>query len=295
MLRDALGEAEPDEVTPIAGGLVNTVYRVTAGRDTYALRISAAGRETFDAERTLLERLAASLPTPAVRFADGSGTRCRHLYTVYRWIDGIPLNQCRRETPDALASLAEPLGRTLARVAGTSPSGLPSRSIARQVAGAVAQLRAGPARDHLGGPLADTVRGLLEAGRPRLIALDHGDPGLVHGDFGGRNVLVRAEGDDWVIAGLLDWECARAGAPLWDVGSLFRYSHRYPAEFRDRFAAGYRAEGGPLPHDWWLLARLLDSSRLVAILSEPRDLADVVAECRALIDAVVCDFRATPA
>jgi Ser/Thr protein kinase RdoA (MazF antagonist) len=116
--------------------------------------------------------------------------------------------------------------------------------------------------------------------------------GLVHGDCNGRNVLVGGTGAEsrW-IAGILDWESAFLGGRLWDIGSLFRYSRRYRPDFRDRFVQGYESMGVGLPRDWWLLARLLDSTRLVAILDEDRSLPMVFAECRTLIRELVADTR----
>ena len=42
---------------------------------------------------------------------------------------------------------------------------------------------------------------------------------LVHGDFNNRNTLVNRIGNRWVVSGILDWECAFAGSPLWDAPS----------------------------------------------------------------------------
>jgi hypothetical protein len=84
---------------------------------------------------------------------------------------------------------------------------------------------------------------------PTLIAKDD-EPVLVHGDLGGRPRGRRTGAVD--IAGVLDWESAGSGAPLWHVGSLFRYSRRYAPAFRDRFVRGYRSTGSrpcPAPPD----------------------------------------------
>lgn len=137
--------------------------------------------------------------------------------------------------------------------------------------------------------MADDLHELLRSSRERLIEADR-SRGLVHGDFGGRNLLVqRRRGRLWHVAGLLDWETAMVGAPLWDVGSLFRYGHRYSAEFRESFARGYRGAGADLPVDWALAARLLDATRLVAILQEQQDLPAVFAECRSLLESLLRD------
>ncbi len=45
---------------------------------------------------------------------------------------------------------------------------------------------------------------------------------LVHGDFGGRNLIVRQVAGRWVAAAVLDWEFALSGSPLADVGHFLR-------------------------------------------------------------------------
>ena len=293
MLAPLLRGAAVREIAPVEGGLTNTTVRVTAEDGEYALRVYAAGRAAFDRETRLLPRLAGALPVPDVLLAD-DGAAGGHPCLVYRWIDGITLNECRlQEPPGALATLAEPLGRLLARVAGFPADGhdlpLEEIRISARLADADAQLRAGLARSRLGGPLADGLRERLAAGARGLEALD-GGPGLVHGDFGGRNVLVRAaDNGGWEVSGVLDWESAATGAGLWDVGHLFRYPRRYSPAFRAAFARGYRAAGGTLPRGWWRLARLLDTTRLVATLDEARELPGVFAACREMIASVVRD------
>jgi aminoglycoside phosphotransferase (APT) family kinase protein len=300
MLAPLLAGDEPGEVARVGGGLINTVYRVAPARGgaAYALRVYAHPA-AFELEHRLLPRLT-TLPVPAVLLADASGEHCPHPYLVYRWLDGVVLNACRRHAaPEAFGTVAEPLGRLLARLArvtfpgdlaGEEPAapGRPAR-IADRLARARERLRGGPARARLGDALADRLGDRLTRGAPRLEALGAalGEGGLAHGDLGGRNVIVRdGGGGRWEAAGVIDWEMASAGSPLWDLGSLFRYAERYPPAFRERFARGYRAEGGALPDDWWETARLLDATRLVAILSEARELPAVFAECRALVEAV---------
>jgi hypothetical protein len=157
------------------------------------------------------------------------------------------------------------------------------------LAGADGALRAGLARDRLGPALADALRRRLADAAPRLVALDR-PAALVHGDFGGRNVIVRdVGGGRWAPVGVLDWETAAVGSRLWDVGSLFRYPRRYGPAFRAAFADGYRSAGGSLPADWWAAARLLDATRLVALLAAPRELPTVFADCRDLIATLVAE------
>src|SRR6185295_17806833 len=158
------------------------------------------------------------------------------------------------------------------------------------LAQARAQLAGGRARDRMGGPLADAVRRALDEAADRLA---WGAPCLGHGDLCGRNILVtRAGGERWRIAGVIDWEAAAASSPLVDIGSLFRYTQRYDAEFRGAFERGYREADGTLPDHWWLTARLLDATGLVDILDEDRELPGVFADCRMLLAKLVADVTA---
>jgi len=104
-----------------------------------------------------------------------------------------------------------------------------------------------------------------------------------------------ADGHPWLayrwIDGITLNECRRRFA----APALFRYPERYSAEFRAAFARGCRAAGGTLPRDWWRLARLLDTTRLVATLDEPRELPAVFAECRELVASVVQGWDCAPA
>jgi Ser/Thr protein kinase RdoA (MazF antagonist) len=230
---------------------------------------------------------------PRCCFPIRAGESCAHPFVVYRWIEGLTLNDfCRRAAPGEMDGLAEPLGTLAARVAGVRAdeiSGLELDvvDIAAELDLAERQLRSGPARVRLGETLADGLRARLTAAGPQLLALD-GSRGLLHGDFGGRNVLVRAgKAGAWEISGLLDWETAARGAALWDVGSLFRYPRRYSPAFRDAYARGYRAAGGDLGSGWWWTARLLDATRLVRILGQERELPNVFAECRDVIASML--------
>ncbi|HEX2092063.1 MAG TPA: aminoglycoside phosphotransferase family protein [Longimicrobiaceae bacterium] len=304
MVAPVLGGAAIREVARVDGGLVNAVYRVTpdTGDVVLALRVAAPGAAGLEAERRLLARLAPVLPVPEVLWADVTGECCGHPYLVYRWIEGVTLNACRRSAPPAeFLSLAEPLGGLLARVAGVrDPEGIPGEGIPRggvglreagaEIVRARSSLRTGAARARLGEAIADRFEALLDRYEGVLCSLD-ATRGLVHGDLGGRNVLVAPAGHGaWRVSGLLDWESATVGGALWDVGSLFRYSRRYAPTFLAQFARGYRAAGGELPGDWWLIARLLDATRVVSILDEPRPLPGVFAECRELIDALLVDY-----
>jgi aminoglycoside phosphotransferase (APT) family kinase protein len=286
----------------VEGGLVNTLFQITLadGGVTLCLRIFAAGRHSWETERSILAHVSSSLPVPDVLLADCGGPSFSHPHLVYRWIPGITIDDCRRQMPSAaFLSLARPLGRLLAKVSGFSFAGdlngepddvdNGSSPIEKMLQQNAEMLRRGLARSRLGGALADAMWRRLEANADRLCALDQSTC-LVHGDLGGRNILVApGDGDNWHVSGLIDWEASFSGSALWDVGRLFRYGRRYSEPFREQFELSYRDAGGYLPEDWLQTARLLDSTRLVGILNEDRELPTVFAECRELIEAVVAE------
>jgi aminoglycoside phosphotransferase (APT) family kinase protein len=268
----------------VDGGLTNTIHKVAleAG-GILAVKHYAGGKEAFEAELVTLTLLHGSLPVPDVVHADAE-----HQVIVYRWIDGITLNDCRKAEPGAMASLAEPLGRLLAWLARTDAT--EPFELAAILDRAYRQLIDGRARQRLGAPLADALHKAIEAAEPQLA---WGTVCLVHGDLGGRNVLVqRAAADRWRIAGVIDWEATSTGSPLLDIGSLFRYASRFDADFRAAFERGYREADGTLPDGWLLTARLLDATWLIDTLDEPREFPGVYADCRMLLAQLAKDCGA---
>ena len=206
---------------------------------------------------------------------------------VYRWIEGITFNECRKAEPGAFASLAEPLGRLLAWLARTDAT--EPYELTPILERAYRPLVDGRARQRLGAPLADALRQAIDAAEPQLA---WGNVCLVHGDLGGRNLLVQRADERWRIAGVIDWEATTTGSPLLDIGSLFRYADRYDAEFRADFERGYREADGTLPDDWLRTARLLDATWLVDTLDEPREFPGVYADCRMLLAKLAKDTGA---
>ena len=276
------------EVVRLDGGLVNTLFRVTLVDDTrLALRVHVGGMDAFERERRVLAALTGRVVVPHVLLTNASLERCDHPYLAYDWIDGITLNECRREHgQQALLQLAESLGDVLARIAACAVGGLGAIEVASRLTQALCRLEQGRARARLGANVADALRARLHREKSTLRELER-HAGFLHGDFSGRNTLARNEEGRWSVSGIVDWESASSGCVLWDVGSLFRYSARYSGAFADLFERGYRAAGGTLPDGWRRAARLLDATRLVAILDEDRELSDVFSECRELIDALL--------
>jgi len=180
-------------ITSVGGGLVNTVFRVTTrDGERYALRILAGAPqgERLAAELRLLDRLRDVVPVPAPIVIDERGTQCGFPFVIYRWIDGITLNECRRaQGAGTMETLAEPLGRlaamvATARVTEEKPA-LRRVSVRDSIDRADAELASARVRERLGQARANGLRVRLTRLTDALPALDR-HAGLVHGDFGGR-------------------------------------------------------------------------------------------------------------
>ncbi len=277
----ALAGGPIQAVSRVDGGLTNTIHKVTLeSGEILAVKHYAGGKDSFEAELVTLTLLHGTLPVPDVVHADAD----QHVI-VYRWIDGITLNDCREAEGAGAASLAEPLGRLMAWLARTDAT--EPYELTPILERAYRQLVDGRARQRLGAPLADAIRQAIEAAEPQMA---WGTVCLVHGDLGGRNVLVqRAAAERWRISGVIDWEATSTGSPLIDLGSLFRYPARFDAPFRAAFERGYHEADGILPEGWLLTARLLDATWLVDTLDEPREFPGVYADCRMLLATLAKD------
>src|SRR5688572_4941010 len=101
-------------VEPIDGGFTNTIHKVTlVNGQVLVVKHHAGGAQPFEDEVATIGKLAGILPVPEVVRTDAARKAI-----VYRWIEGITLDECRRkQPPEAFASLAEPLGRFLAWLA----------------------------------------------------------------------------------------------------------------------------------------------------------------------------------
>jgi aminoglycoside phosphotransferase (APT) family kinase protein len=260
-------------VGPIAAWqpLGDARYRVERAAGDVVMVKQLAG-ERYATEVACLERLRHVVPVPHVVARDDA----RHALAV-RWIEGITLDELHRREPTASAELAGSIGKLLARLA-TVP---PPRASA-PLAPTAEQLAAAPARTRLGEALADALARVIPPSPPATW--------LVHGDFAARNIIVRRAGR-WRLAGVIDWEGARAGTQLEDAGSLFADPDRFDAAFRIAFARGYRAGGGQLADTWWRDARAAHARLLVEAIASPTELpAEVYAQLRGQLARLVADL-----
>lgn len=108
---------------------------------------------------------------------------------------------------------------------------------------------------------------------------------LVHGDFGARNTVVKRVGGRWVATGILDWELAFSGSPLWDAARFTCFERRARPLREPHFSRGFSENGGLLPENWLAFSRIMNMVSSTESLSRP-DLPDAfVPELKNLIVA----------
>jgi len=215
----------PVVVRELAGGVSNVVLRVDVeGGESFVvkqcrerLRVAVEWRARLDriwAERAALGVLGDLLPrgaSPTVLFED----RAEYLFAMTRAPDDSETWKARLMRGDAEPAIAARLGTLLATIHAEAP---PHPALGSTLADAslFEELRVDPyyrttAAAHP--DLAPRFAALIDR-----MSLPADRRSLVLGDFSPKNILVHAEG---VV--LLDFECAHAGDPAFDLG--FFLSH----------------------------------------------------------------------
>lgn len=98
----------------------------------------------------------------------------------------------------------------------------------------------------------------------RNILDENNEASLVHGDFDPANILVDESDGHVFVSGILDWEFAFSGSPLWDLANMLRYRSELDRSYQDHFIEGLISSGYHLPNNWeqrmdlFNLASLLD-------------------------------------
>lgn len=287
----------------LPGGLCNTNIRIRLDPDVglLVLRIYDRDPAACQKEADLYEMVRRTVPVPEVLGVAPEGGDGVGPYAVLRYVDGATFQELRRRgDARALAEASAAIGRTLATI-GRHEFPRPGRleagprvgeQLARGSDPIPAFVEASLGRpafaNRLDASFRERLRTLFWSAADRLREATD-DHRLVHCDFGSRNLILRPTAGRWEVAGVLDWEFAASGSPLWDVGHFLRYERAGPARSEPHFSTGFRAAGGHLPDDWPRLARLLDLAALCDALASVALPGDVMAELVELIRATVDD------
>lgn len=109
--------------------------------------------------------------------------------------------------------------------------------------------------------------------------------GLIHGDFRPANMIA----DDRRRLYVADWEAARVGHILADIGQFFRYRRMFTAE--DEAAFEQAAGGRKLPADWRRMSRMRDMMNPLQLLGVPVDTPRRDRDLVAMVEDTVSFFE----
>jgi aminoglycoside phosphotransferase (APT) family kinase protein len=293
LLQPAFPGATVDAVEPVSGGLINTNVKVTiSGRPRpVLLRLYQGNPEGAGTEAAVAARIAGSVPVPRFLYSSARNPLTGDPYAITEWLEGEPLDEVAASLhgPET-EHLGQALGHTAAAIHGITFDRPGFFAAGLQVGSAIDMGRNGLLaylRDCLadgrGGPrlgtdltaaimsFAERNAGLLETWRD--------PPCLVHGDFNGRNILVRPSSDrGWEVAAILDWEFALSASPALDFGNFVRPPLGHDEALVAAFVRGYRAAGGSLPSDWRRIAQVADLFAWADLVSRSETGATVIAD-----------------
>jgi aminoglycoside phosphotransferase (APT) family kinase protein len=291
------------EMQPLGDGLRNASFKLRLeGRpEPVVLRIYQHDASICQKELDLLRLAGGLVPVPAVIHAEPRGWEDLPPFTLARYVEGISLRDLKHSgNTGAMAEAAYSAGETLAAIGRATfdrPGWIgPGPAVTRPLLegrdpmprfvdvclGSINLERRMPA-DLRGG-----TSGLMWRWAPQLARLDE-EARLVHGDFNGRNLLVRCLAGRWQVVAVLDWEFAVSGSPLNDVGNFLRYERALGPVAEPHFSAGYRHAGGVLPRGWRRLARVLDTAAICESLTHDQLPDGAIAELVELVRAIVED------
>ncbi len=257
MVRSAFPRGRILRVQPLAGGLRNANFKLTLDCTAapIVLRVYEHDASLCRKEADLMHLLGGSVPVPEVLLAEPAAKGLRP-FMLQRYVEGPTFRELARSArSEEVAEAARSAGETLAAIGSITfanpgwlapgstvtdpllpgPDPMP-RFVDQCLASPMVQRRA-PAE-----LIERTHTAMWSHAAALRRAAD--ETCLVHGDFGGRNLLVRRVAGRWVVAAVLDWEFAVSGSPLADVGHFLRYERHGRPTAEPHFRAGYRRHDG---------------------------------------------------
>ncbi len=294
-LRRAGWQRPLESVSVLGGGLVNlnAALQVGAPRELVVLRLYLRDADACAKEEALLKHVARDVPAPAPLARGTLALQIDGAVAERPWL--LLTHVAGRRLADLLPALDEPalsragagIGAALARLHALRSADLGFLDASLAVPAPMGGLRdvwsgylrellfAGRAGPKLGSARRDRLAAYVTDQVEALAPLE-GTYALLHADCKPTNVLVL---DDGSLSGLLDWEFAWSGPPLFDLGQMLRWP--LPAAYEEALIEDYARGGGTLPPGWRHMAQLLDLMNLVGFLDQeaarPQQTRDVLA------------------
>jgi len=285
-----------ESVTQLTGGLINTNIKVNfrTGEPPVVLRLYRRDPTVCLHEVEIIRLVRGTVPVPEVFHVQPGGIDGSGPFSILQYVDGITFQELKRTNNlEGIHQAAASVGATLAAI-GRYRFDAPGRLVVTDDNLSVgAPYIEGPdpiprildrfrgdatLRRRIDASLLDQLHDFMWAWAPLMPDLTH-DSFLVHCDFGNRNLLVHEVNGKWVVAAVLDWEFALSGSPLLDVGHFLRYEKASAPLREPYFSRAFLENGGRLPVNWREVARVIDLTALVELLTHaylPDDVADEI-------------------
>ena len=306
-LNEMLGPAFPGQraaaAEHLSGGFANSSFKVSLSNMDAPVVVRVYVRDPSAAfrEASILELVKEHVPVPEVLYVSPKDSE-PHTYVVLRWVDGIPLDQVLTEgTSSDAKGAVKATGNVLAKLQAFQfpRSGFFGRTLdirrpfsaePRAIVGVVEQcLFRDCGEERLGIALTKRLWRFVKEHEELLGVVEH-HAMLVHGDFGGLNIIVSTTRDAPEVAALIDWEYAHSGTPLVDLGSMLRRTgHERVPWFEEEFMRGYRQGGGILPANWRQVSTIADLVKLCAFVRSPNAGEVAIESVRALIESALAE------
>lgn len=226
LIADAMGK-RPRVVERLVEGMESQAFRFQLDDVWFVLRVNPALRG-FQKDAWAASALGGDVPVPRVLSLGEADNGVA--YCISEWLPGMTLEDL--PVADA-AAMVEEVDRVSRLIAATDVSAIDGFGDfdpdgcgpARRWQDVLEQTLEDAHRDLLSvfGSRAPDVTALLST-YERLIDSCPEDRGLIHGDFGANNVLT----DEGRITGVLDWDLAMVGDPLYDVANISFWATHLP-------------------------------------------------------------------
>jgi fructosamine-3-kinase len=270
LFQPAFGNCKVVKIELLTSGAINTNYRVWLENTTqsYVLRLYSRDKNACRKEFALNKLVGGTVAVPEILFHEPTA---EPPYLIMRWVEGILLKDAPAQALPAVGATLAEIGKYKFEHSGFFDGALTIKEpvdnksfLYDYIMHSLNENRAG---QRLGIALTTQFScfvsehiGVLEA-----IKEDHS---LVHSDFNGSNILVRQTDSRWEVAAVLDWEWSFSYSPLLDIGNALRNYLNTPMK-EAAFLEGFVNQGGFLPTDWKLIARLIDLSAMCEFLNSP--------------------------
>jgi len=235
------------DLTRLHGGMTGSAVvraRLASDSDDIVIKI-AADPDTITREAAVLRWLAANTEFPVPRvIAEYTGDFGLLAIELLRGVNlgearllGGDFGRCEREMADALAALHEHTCAEFGPLAG----GERFATWAEAFAEMLGDFRDPVTRGRLDDETMRRVQGIVGA-LPRIIP-DRPPARLIHGDVWATNVIVRREGHEWRLSGLVDLPAARYADTEFELAYLLVFN-TVGRDFFERYAQFHEIDEG---------------------------------------------------